>query len=77
MGLLISRFAEIMNLVIEQKNNYAFEILEISTKSLNDLIQNLTSVNFKINLTNIHFIIALLYIAQITKISIVEPLLSK
>ena len=76
MGSLISRFAEIMNIVIEQKDNYAFEILEISTESLNDLIKTLTSVNFKINLTNIHFIIALLYIAQITKISIVEPLLS-
>ena len=76
MGSLISRFAEIMELIIEQKNNYGFEILEISTKSLNDLIKTLTSVNFKINLTNIHFIIALMYIAQITKISIVEPLLS-
>ena len=76
MGSLISRFAEIMELIIEQKNNYGFEILEISTKSLNDLIKTLTSVNFKLDLTNIHFIIALLYIAQITKISIVEPLLS-
>ena len=76
MGSLISRFAEIMDLIIQQKDNYGFEILEISTKSLNDLIKTLTSVNFKINLTNIHFIIALLYIAQITKISIVEPLLS-
>ena len=76
MGLLLSRFAEFIETILDQRKNYGFEILELSADSLRQLIRTLTGIDFEIKLRDIHFLIAITYIAFITKSTVIQPLLN-
>ena len=76
MGLLLSRFSEFMQKIIDQDANFYFQIMEMSAENLSGLIFTLTGLRINVKLRDVHFYIALLYIALFTKSSIVNPLSS-